>query len=124
MNFNLHVEKITDTIRKRRLSFYGHLTRMNSGRLSNRICAYFVGKKTKGIWFTEVEKDLQELGLSHEDILVRDSLKKKLGEIQSFQPKPILKTGKKWTEERKEAHRRRMREYWANVKERGKRQLK
>ncbi|KAJ8887737.1 hypothetical protein PR048_013955 [Dryococelus australis] len=31
----LHVEKITDTIRKRRIAFYGHLTQMSSERLSN-----------------------------------------------------------------------------------------
>ena len=32
-----HIEKITDTIRKRRIAFYGHLQRMNSNRLTGRI---------------------------------------------------------------------------------------
>ena len=34
-----HIEKITDTIRKRRVAFYGHLTyiRMNNIRLAGRI---------------------------------------------------------------------------------------
>lgn len=43
-----HVEKITDTIRKRRITFYGHMTRMNSERLTNQMIAYFLSKKPEG----------------------------------------------------------------------------
>ena len=114
-----HVEKITDTIRKRRIAFYGHLTRMSPERLTNRIFAYFLNKKTKGPWFNEVEGDLREVGITREDIQERVPLAKKLGAHQGFQEKPKLKTGKKWTEDRKEAHRKRMREYWAEVKAQG-----
>ena len=35
-----HIEKITDTIRKWRIAFYGHLQRMNSYRLTGRIFKY------------------------------------------------------------------------------------
>lgn len=112
----LHMEKITDTIRKRRIMFYGHLARMEKDRLTNRIFTYFLNKKTKGAWFTEVEKDINEVGITHEDIQEREPLKKKLRALQGFQEKPKLKTGKLWTEERKVAHRRRMKEYWAKIK--------
>ncbi|KAJ8890637.1 hypothetical protein PR048_010146 [Dryococelus australis] len=104
--------KITDTMRERRIAFYGHLTRTSSERLSNQIFTYFLNKKTKGVWFTEVEKNLQELGISHDDILERDRLKKKLQRYQGLKPK--MKTDKVWTEERREAHRKRMQEYWTN----------
>lgn len=119
-----HVEKITDTIQKRRITFCGHMTQMNPERLTNQIFAYFLSKKTKGAWFTKVERDLQEVGITSEDIQEHDPLKKKLGAHQGFQEKPKLKTSKTWTEERKEAHRKRMQEYWANVKAQGRNQLK
>lgn len=117
------VEKITDVIRKRRISFYGHVTRMKPTRLTNRIFTFLQEKKTKGAWFSEVEKDLLEVGITREDIQQRGPLKKKLQEHPSFQPKPKLKTGKAWTMARKEQHRLRMKEYWANLKSQ-KRQLK
>ena len=66
-----HVEKITDAMRKRRIAFYCHITRMNPARLTNRIFTYFLKKKTKGAWFTEVDKDLQELGITTNDIWER-----------------------------------------------------
>lgn len=111
-----HIEKITVTMRKRRIMFYGHLARMNKHRLTNKIFTYFQNKKTKGSWFTEVEKDMDEVGINQDDIQEREPLKKKLKTLRSFQEKPKMKTGKQWTEERKEAHRRRMKEYWATVK--------
>lgn len=118
-----HIEKLTDVMRKRRITFYGHVARMNPARLTSRIFTFLEEKKTKGAWFSEVQKDLQEIGISNEDIQRRGPLKKKLQEHQSFQPKPKLKTGKAWTEERKEQHRLRMKEYWANIKAQ-KKQLK
>ena len=65
-----HIERITDSIRRRRINFYGHITRMDSERVTNRICTYFVNKKTKEPWFTEVEKDLWEIGITHADVLL------------------------------------------------------
>ncbi|KAJ8873145.1 hypothetical protein PR048_026762 [Dryococelus australis] len=43
-----HVEKITNNIRRGRITFYGHVTRMNPARLTKRITTYFLEKKTKG----------------------------------------------------------------------------
>ena len=42
------------------------------------IFAYFLSKKTKGAWFTEVERNLQEVGITQKDIQEREPLKKKL----------------------------------------------
>lgn len=50
--------------------------------------AYFLNEKTKGLWLSEVEKDLQEVGLSREEIEERNIIKKELGAHQRFQEKP------------------------------------
>ncbi len=42
-----YTEKITDVIRKRRLDFYRHITRMDPKRLTRRILTYFQGRKVK-----------------------------------------------------------------------------
>lgn len=65
--------QITSTIRERRSAFFGHVTR----RLNNRIFAYFLRKKTTGAWFTEVERDLQEVEIINGYIQRRDLVKKK-----------------------------------------------
>lgn len=43
-------------------------------------------------------------------------LTKKNQAIQRFQEKPKQEIGKQWTEERKKANRRRMKENWAEVR--------
>ena len=55
-NHELHtrVGKITDIIRQRSIAFYGHMTRMSPETFTNRMFAYSLSKKTKGVWFTEV----------------------------------------------------------------------
>ena len=45
-----HLEDITDTIRKRRITFYGHLQRMNSNRLTGRIFKYIRKLKMANTW--------------------------------------------------------------------------
>ena len=47
---------------------YDYITRMDPERLTNRFFAYFLSKKTKGVWFTEEERDLQEVGITRENI--------------------------------------------------------
>ena len=55
-----------------------------------------------GTWFTDLERDLIEVGITQEDIQEREPLKKKLRAHLRFKEKPKLKIGKSWTEERKE----------------------
>ena len=52
-----HIEKITDTIRKRRISFYGHLQRMDRNRLTGRIFKYIRKLKMANTWISETEND-------------------------------------------------------------------
>lgn len=65
-----------------------------------------------GVWFTEVERELQEGGITCHDIQECDSLEKELGTHHGSSLYP----GKTWNEERKEAHLQQMQEYWPKVK--------
>ncbi|XP_049828171.1 uncharacterized protein LOC126267232 [Schistocerca gregaria] len=92
-----HIEKITDTIQKRRIVFHGHMTRMSPGIVINCMITYFQERKTKWAWFTEVEKGVKEMGIIRDDILEHISLKEKLMVWQGLQEKSKMKTGKAWT---------------------------
>lgn len=119
-----HIEKITDTIRKRRISFYGHLQRMEPERLTGRLFNYIRKLKMDNTWTKETEKDILELNITPQDIQNRSPLRNKLVKSKGFLEKPKKKTGATWTEERKEKHRERMREFWVKRKLEGRNQLK
>ena len=107
-----HIEKITDTIRKRRISFYGHIQRMNPNKRIKILFNYLDKIKMDNTWMRETKNDMQELQITPQDIEERVPLKKKLKKCKGFQEKPKKKTGAAWTEERKEKHRSRMKEIW------------
>lgn len=108
-----HTEKITHSFRKRRLAFYGHLSRMPHSRLTNRIFSFFLKLKMPFPWFVEMNKDLKELQISPLDISERIPLQTKLR--QSFKERPTRK-GVAFSEERKIATSLRMKEWWAMKK--------
>lgn len=116
-----YCEKITDVARKRRLTFYGHVFRMHPTRLTNQLLIYWENRKTKSPWLVEVRSDLQELGGTDRDLKDRVSLRKMV-QHGRFQDKPPQKRRSGlWTQERKEQHSQRMRDYWANIRSRPKR---
>lgn len=66
-------EKITDTIRRRRVTFYGHIKRMDEGRLTKRIFNYFDrNPKTQMTWIKEVRKDMEEMEIDGEEVERRE----------------------------------------------------
>jgi len=111
------IEKITDTMRKRRVTFYGHIKRMNEDRLTKRLFNYFDrNPKTQMIWIREVRKDMAEMKIDGEEVERRKEFREKIRGFKGFQEKEKKKTGAKWTEERREQHRERMKEYWKRRK--------
>ena len=104
-----HIEKITDSIRKRRIAFYGHLQRMDSNRLTGRIFKYIRKLKMANTWINETENN-EELQITHGDITKRrpTPLRNKLHNFKRFQAKREekqelfglrkgeRKTGKEW----------------------------
>lgn len=55
-------EKISDTYKKRWLKFCGEMLRMDINRLINRILTSSL--KVKNNWLTEIQRDLQEIGIT------------------------------------------------------------
>ena len=61
MEIYTKTEKITDTMR-RGVTFYGHIERMNEGRLTKRLFNCFDrNSRTQMTWFKEVRKDMKEM---------------------------------------------------------------
>lgn len=115
------IEKITDTMRRRRMTFYGHIKRMDEGRLTKRIFNFFdKNPKTQMTWIKEVRKDMEEMKIGEEDVGERKAFREKIRGFKGFQEKAKKKTGAKWTEERRKLHGERMREYWAERRKREK----
>lgn len=98
---------------EKRIAFDGHMARINTVRYSNKIFIYIFEKKTKEIrtWFTEIEIDLIEIMITFDDVWERDLCKIELKTYRRFQEKSKLRTGKKWTEVRKQQHGKIMRQY-------------
>ena len=105
-------ETITDTFRKRRLKFYGHLHRMSDDRLTKKIFNIVAISKNKTNWIKETQDDLKLLGLTDEDIKDRTKFRNKI-KNKKFEQEPKKKrNGIKWTEERKTEHSECMKRYW------------
>lgn len=108
-----HTEKITDKIRKRRLQFYGHLSRMEPRRLTRQIFDW-VSTRKDNKWMNEVKSDMGQLNITQEATqnrtLLRNLIKK-----NKLQEAPHSKKTQ-WTEQRRQEHSQRMKEHWANMK--------
>ena len=112
-----NIENITDTIKKRRLLFFGHLYRMNDNRLTKQIFKYLWNKKLTTTWIQEVKKDLERNNISEKDAIEREMFRKKVLGMEGFQGRKEKKKGSKWSEERKKVHSAKMKEFWRKKKE-------
>lgn len=110
------IEKLSDTMRKRRINFYGHLCRMDSNRLTRQIFDFFRNRKTKPNWFKEIEKDLIELKITENLLLDRTAkiITKdnniRFQDKSKIKPKPII------SEEERKRRSERMKGYWEQRK--------
>ena len=105
-------ERLIESMKKRRLKFYGHLFRMGENRLTKRIFTILDSRpKVSDKWFREVRKDLKQVGLNSEDISNRIKFRAVIDKFQGFHDEPKLNRG--WTEERRQAARERMQKFWA-----------
>lgn len=111
------VSNIEIDIKKRRMKFLGHLTRLPENRLSKRILNYVSSLKNSTPWLDELRKDLKNANICATDILERDTFRHKVNkwEVTSEQPKQ-KQCRPKWSEERKQAFSERMKTYWKNKK--------
>ncbi|KAK5642639.1 hypothetical protein RI129_008806 [Pyrocoelia pectoralis] len=87
-------------MRRRRVTFYGHIKRMNEERL------------TKNTRIKEVRNDMAEMKIDGEEVERRKEFREKIRWFRGFQvQEKKKKTETKWTEERREQHSERMKEY-------------
>lgn len=108
-----HTEKITDKIRKRRLQFYGHLSRMAPHRITRQILDW-VSTRKNNKWMNEVRNDMEQLNITQETIQNK-TLFRNLIRRNKLQETPHNKRTQ-WTEQRRQEHSQRMKEHWANKK--------
>lgn len=113
-NESLYVksERLSDTMRKRRIDFYGHIFRMNPRRLTKQIFDFFYNKKTKPNWFREVEKDLKELRIT--EVMLRNGTAKTVtkDKTKRFQAKTDTRKPIQISEEERRRRSDRMKTYW------------
>lgn len=77
------LEPITSVIKKRRISFLGHVFRMDNKRLLRRLIEFFWNKKTTPNWIKEVKKDMGDLNITMND------LKTKSGNYYSIKQRSV-----------------------------------
>ena len=77
------IEPVTDTMRKKRISFFGHLIRTPETRLSRNIIEKLWFQKLEVGWIKEIREDMKELGISLTD------LQNKTGKITKLKDKSI-----------------------------------
>lgn len=111
-------EKMSHTIKKRRIDFYGHILRMDPERITKRIFDFFRNKKTKLNWFKETEKDLREFQITEEMLADRSAKSIIGGKMKRFQDRVKTKTPYRISEAERTARSERMKKYWADRKTR------
>ncbi|KAK9881104.1 hypothetical protein WA026_014449 [Henosepilachna vigintioctopunctata] len=81
--YRLHSRKTTQQmsniaadVTKRRLNFYGHISRLQPTRIANRILKYIKGVKSTTPWITRVEIDLQKARIDQTDVQDRNAYRK------------------------------------------------
>lgn len=111
-----NIESVTDTMRKRRVSFFGHISRLSETRVIKQLFNYFMKNKTKNNWFVEIQEDLDELNLTMQQVQNREE--KKILKDKDLRLKLKTCTRRQYTitEEERMARSRRMKLFWESKK--------
>lgn len=75
------LERISETMKERRLRFIGHLYKLDKNRLTKQIFYYLWIKKTTTAWIKEARKDPQKFNISEIQMLGKDTFR---GRVQSY----------------------------------------
>ena len=116
------LEPITDTMRKRRLGFFGHIMRMPESRLLKQLVQYNLNSKntTTGCrWIREIREDLKEIGLTPEDTIDKIKLNHKIKDTNlRFTLTKKQFTTRVFSIEERTRRSERMKKYWEDRKAR------
>ena len=103
--------------RKRRMKFFGHITRLPEDRLTKKIIDYLTSLKNPTPWLNEIRKDLKNADIRSTDIVERNVFRRKVDKWDVMPEQLKQKRCKpKWSEERRQAFSERMKAYWHNKK--------
>ena len=111
------IEDLETTIRKRRLRFYGHMVRMDSGRLNKQIFDKIYNLKSQNGYVRQMKEELGRLKITDEDCLYREKLRERLHNIGVLVKERARREHESWTEERRAQHSEIMKELWGRRNE-------
>lgn len=107
---------IETDFRKRRLKFYGHVTRLDDNRITKKILMHIQKLKTTTVWIKQVQIDLKNANITHTDIENRKVFRHKIHSWEVVPEENSKRPKGKWTEERRAKHSEMMKEFWKNKK--------
>ncbi|KAK9887068.1 hypothetical protein WA026_020003 [Henosepilachna vigintioctopunctata] len=84
------MSNIAADIRKRRLKFYGHISRLPPSRIVNRILKYIKGVKSTTPWITQ-EIDLQKARIDQTDVQDRNTYRNNIHQWNVMPENEVLK---------------------------------
>ncbi|KAJ8870505.1 hypothetical protein PR048_029528 [Dryococelus australis] len=108
---------ITDTVRRRRLKFYGHLKRMNENRLTKKIFNYIAKLKCTTGRMVETRKDVVKVGITEELFNNRENMRRLIDSARFPEDRPKPRPEIVWAEEQRRAVGEEMRRLWEGGKE-------
>ena len=111
----LKVEKLVDVMKRKRMQFYGHIYRMSNSRLTKKIFNLLNSYKSKPTWFTETQKDIENMGIKIDTIEDRTHFRKVINTAK-FPERKKSRGGRVWTQDQKQRHSQRMKEVWTERK--------
>ncbi len=115
------IEPITDAMRKKRISFFGHILRTPTSRLLRRLIEKFMSAKTDRAtipWLGEIKKDISELNLTIDDVKNRTTIyRETINDRKRILPiKTIKRRQQVCSEELRKERSDRMKRYWEEKK--------
>lgn len=111
-----NIETITDSIRKRRLKFYGHIHRMNDNRLTKRIFNFISKLKNTTGWLAETKRDLRKLNVAENTIHDREQFRLLINSAKFPVQQPNLQPRRVMSIEQRQAISQRMKKFWEDKK--------
>ncbi|KAG8308457.1 hypothetical protein J6590_002544 [Homalodisca vitripennis] len=111
-----NIEPITSIIKKKRISFLGHLLRTPENRISRKIVEKLWYSKSDIKWITELKEDMRELQITVEDLKHKTNtlkiLNDKYSTLQLKRNKQRI--GRVVPEEERKLRSERMKKYWVD----------
>lgn len=111
-------ESIIDTMRKRRIAFFGHLYRLSDTRLTKQLLKYQLKNKTQNKWIQELKSDMKDLKITER--MIEDREEKKILKENKLTQLPFNKRNQSnvvITEKMRAARSRNMKLMWERKKQ-------